>query len=103
MASLREWIRRLWGSLHPSRDDHDLEQELESHLELAADDARERRTADAVRIARIAAGGLSQAMDAVRDQRGVPWLDDMQRDVSYAVRRLASDRPESKRCDIYRE
>src|SRR6266545_502361 len=90
MASLREWIRRLWGTLHPSRDDRDLAHELQVHLDLAAEDARGRRNSDdAVRIARIAAGGVSQAMDAVRDQRGVPWLDDVKRDVSYAVRGLA--------------
>ena len=90
MASLREWIRRLWGTFHPGRDDRDLAQELQSHLDLAADAAQGRRNPDdAVRIARIAAGGVSQAMDAIRDQRGVPWLDDMQRDVGYAVRGLA--------------
>src|SRR5712664_355964 len=90
MASLREWIRRLLGTLHPSRDDGDLAQELQSHLELAADDARGRRNSDdAVRIARIAAGGVSQAMDAIRDRRGVPWLDDVKRDVTYSVRSLA--------------
>jgi predicted permease len=67
-----------------------LAQELRSHLELAAENARGRRNADdAVRIARIAAGGVSQAMDALRDQRGVPWLDDVKRDVGYAVRGLA--------------
>jgi predicted permease len=92
MASLREWIRRLSGTPHPSRDDGDLAQELQSHLELAADDARGRRNSDdAVRIARIAAGGVSQAMDAIRDQRGVPWLADVQRDISYAMRGLAKN------------
>jgi putative ABC transport system permease protein len=89
MDSVREWIRRLWGALHPSRGDRDLEQELQSHLEFAAEEARRRNSDDAARNARVAAGGLSQAMDAVRDQRGVPWLDDMQRDVRYALRGLA--------------
>src|SRR5947209_6229955 len=86
MASVRELIRRLLGILHPSRDDRDLEQELKSHLEFAAEDARRWNSDDAARIARIAAGGISQAMDAVRDQRGVPSLDDLQRDVRYALR-----------------
>lgn len=90
MASLREWIRRLWGTIHPGRDDGDLAQELQLHLDLAAEDARRRPTSDdAVRTARIAAGGVSQAMDAVRDQRGLPWLDDFRRDVSHAARTLA--------------
>src|SRR6266508_4240627 len=89
MASLREWIRRLWGTLQPSRDDRDLEQELRLHLEFAAEDARGRRNPnDTARIARIAAGAVSQAMDAVRDQRGLPWLDDLARDLRYGLRAL---------------
>ena len=31
MASLREWISRLWGTLRPSRGDRELEQELRLH------------------------------------------------------------------------
>jgi len=38
MANLREWIRRLWGTLRPQRDDRDLEQELRLHVELAAEE-----------------------------------------------------------------
>ena len=40
------------------------------------------------RAARIEAGGASQAMDALRDQRGLPWLDDLARDVSHGLRTL---------------
>ena len=36
MATLREWINRLWGALRPSPGDRDLEEELRLHLELAA-------------------------------------------------------------------
>ena len=43
---------------------------------------------DAVRAARIEAGGASQAMDALRDQRGLPWLDDLTRDVGHGLRTL---------------
>ena len=41
-----------------------------------------------MRAARIRAGGASQALDAARDQRGVPWLDDLVRDLRYALRTL---------------
>jgi hypothetical protein len=34
MANLREWVRRLWGTLRLQRDDRDLEQELRLHVEL---------------------------------------------------------------------
>ena len=43
---------------------------------------------EAVRIARIEAGGSSQAMEALRDQRGLPWLEDMAGDVSHGLRML---------------
>ena len=42
MATLREWVSRLWGTLSRNRADRDLEEELRLHLELAAEDARRR-------------------------------------------------------------
>src|SRR3954464_4816985 len=90
MRFLREWIHRLRGTLLPSRRDADLEEELRLHLAMAAEEARRRglEPADAVRAARIEAGGASQAMDTLRDQRGLPWLDDLARDVSHGLRTL---------------
>jgi predicted permease len=87
---LREWIHRLWGALFPTRCDSDLEQELRLHLELAAEDARRPglNAAESARAARLKAGGTSQAMDALRDQRGVPWLDDLTRDAHHGIRML---------------
>ena len=60
------------------------------HLELAGDDVRRRGESPeaARRAARLQAGGVAQAMDALRDQRGLPWLDDLGRDVRHAVRTL---------------
>jgi hypothetical protein len=40
------------------------------------------------RAARANAGSVSQAMDQMREQRSVPWLDDLQRDVRHALRSL---------------
>ena len=42
MRILREWIHRLQGTLLPGRRDADLEDELRSHMEMAAEDARRR-------------------------------------------------------------
>jgi putative ABC transport system permease protein len=91
---LREWAHRLWGMLRLGRRDRDLAEELQAHLELAADDARRRGQApqDAVRAARIRAGGVSQAMDALRDQRGLPAVDALARDLRFGARMLAKDR-----------
>jgi putative ABC transport system permease protein len=90
MRVLREWMHRLGGTLLPRRRDADLEEELRLHLDMAAEDARRRglEPADAARAARLEAGGTSQAMDALRDQRGLPWLDDLARDVSHGLRTL---------------
>jgi len=90
MRIFRGWIQRLRGTLLPGRRDADLEHELRSHMEMATDKARRRGLDpdDASRAARIEAGGASQAMDALRDQRGVPWLDDLARDVSHGLRTL---------------
>ncbi|HEX5108166.1 MAG TPA: ADOP family duplicated permease [Vicinamibacterales bacterium] len=90
MRALREWSHRLWATLSPRRRDDDLEEELRLHLDLVAEDARRRGDDpdEAVRIARIEAGGGARAMDAMRDQRGLPWLDDMARDLGYALRTL---------------
>ena len=93
MATLREWVSRLWGTLSGTRADRDLEEELRLHLELAADDARRRGDSPerAVRAAGLQAGGLQQAMEALRDQRGLPWLGDLARDLRYGCRMLAKN------------
>jgi predicted permease len=93
MATLREWTGRLRGTIHPGRHDRDLEQELRLHLELATQDAQRDGTPPdrAARAAAIRVGGLTQAVEAMRDQRAFPWLDDLIRDVRHAARLLRRD------------
>lgn len=90
MAALREWLVRFWGTLRPGRRDAELERELHAHLELAAE--HERRDVDsneaARRAAAIGVGSVPHAMDALRDQRGLPWLDELTRDARHAIRGL---------------
>jgi len=90
MRTLREWIFRFWGTIRRKRFDQDLEEELRLHWELAAEDMRKRGASaeDAARMARLRAGGGAQAMEALRDQRGLPWLDDLARDAQHALRSL---------------
>jgi len=94
MAFLREWLHRLWGFLRAGRRDSDLERELRAPLELAAEDAKRQGAAanDAAREARLRDGNPALAMDAVRDQRGLPWFDDLTRDIRYALRTLRRSR-----------
>lgn len=91
MATLREWIVRLWGTLRRNPADRDMEEELRLHLELAGEDARRRigSSAEVARTARVPTGGVAQAMEALRDQRGLPWLTDLVRDLRYGCRMLA--------------
>ena len=79
MQRLREWTIRLRNMRRPQRSDGDLEQELRAHLELAAAEGRVER-------------GVAASMDALRDQRGVRWLDDLIRDVRFGLRMLWRDR-----------
>src|SRR4030095_5499309 len=87
---IRQWLDRLLGTLGARRPDRDLEEELRLHLELAAAEERRggRPPADVGRVARIRVGSAVQAMEAMRDQRGLPWLDDLARDVRHALRAL---------------
>ena len=90
MSLLREWAHRIIGMLLRRRRDEDMEEELRLHLELAADEARLRgETArQAEHTAGIRSGGVSQAMESMRDQRGVPWMEELARDVRHGVRAL---------------
>ena len=90
LSSLREWIRRVWGALSGRRTDHDLQRELAGHLAFAEDELRRQGHApnDAARLARAAAGGRIQALEALREQRGLPWLGSSWLDVRLGLRLL---------------
>jgi predicted permease len=94
MRAIREWIHRLLGSLGRQSRDRELEQELQLHLELAAEEARRRGASPekARRAARLHAGHVTQAMEAYRDQRGLPWLDALTSDVRFGWRQLNKHR-----------
>ena len=85
--ALREWVSRLWGTLRGRRPRPEWEEELRLHLELAAEDARRRpgAPADAVRTATLRAGSIPHAVDALHDQAGWPWLEDLARDLRHAL------------------
>src|SRR5262245_4157445 len=76
-------------SLVGRRGERELEQELRFHLELAEEEARRCGVSgNAARLARVNAGGVPQAMESLRDQRGLPWVDDLIRDVRHGLRAL---------------
>jgi predicted permease len=87
---LREWIHRLFGTLRSGRRDSDLQDELQLHIELAAEEAQRRGQTrhEALRTARLRSGSALEALDALRDQRGISWLEELSRDVRYGLRTL---------------
>jgi putative ABC transport system permease protein len=96
MASLREWLLRVWGSLYGGRSDPDLEEELRFHLDSATEDARRRdngaEASDPVRRACLCAGRVAQSVELMRDQQRWPWLDDATRDLRQTFRMLTKAR-----------
>jgi predicted permease len=96
---LIERARRLIGSLRLSRtrSDADLEQELRLHLLLAAEAEQRRGTAASkrVRAARVRSGGVAQAMETLRDQRGIPWIDALAADLVFGWRQIVRHRTAS--------
>jgi predicted permease len=90
VSALRESWQRLIGWVRHRQRDADFEDELQAHLQLAADEleAQGLDRAEARRRAAHAVGGLDAARAGQRDARGLPALESVVADVSYAVRRL---------------
>jgi predicted permease len=87
---VRAWLARLWNTLRPSRADRDLEDELRLHLDLEAERLRRHGYSDeAARRAAVGRlGALGPSVEAVRDRRGLPVVDDLARDVRIGWRGL---------------
>jgi predicted permease len=88
-------LRRLWMKLRgikaEEHADRDLADELDSILHMHIDDnLRGGMTPEqARREALIRLGGVEQVRQAVRDRRGLPWLEVFGRDLKYAMRTLS--------------
>jgi predicted permease len=90
IAAIREWLRRLCGTFRRAPQDAGMEEELRVHLEMVVDDLQRRGLPpkEALRQARLQAGGVAQAMEQRRDQRGLPWLEDLLKDARVGARML---------------
>ena len=89
MSSIRRALARLRTIVRPrGQADEDLRLELESHLDMAiAENVRRGLHPDeARRQAKLASGGLTQAAERVRGQRGVPSVESIAADMRYAIR-----------------
>ena len=90
MSRVRAWLARLGGLFEKQRRDRELDAELASHLEMhMADNIRAGMAPpEARRRAVLALGGVEQTKESYREQRGVPWLDPLIRDVRFGLRML---------------
>ncbi len=90
MSRLRAAFARLAGLFAGRRADDDLHEELRAHVEMATAEyvRRGMDPAGAHRKALLESGGVDQAADAIRDQRGLPWIESAVSDIRYALRSL---------------
>ena len=90
MRHLRAALARITGLFTKHRADDDLREELQAHLEMeiAENIRRGMHPSEARRKALLASGGLTVAAEAVRDQRGLPWIEGIVADIRYALRAL---------------
>ena len=90
MRHVRSLFARIAGLFTKDTSDDDMRAEMEAHLEMEiAENVRRGMAPDeARRQAILASGGITQAAEAVRDQRGLPWIESVAADVKYAFRAL---------------
>ena len=90
MTRLRELLARAFGFVGARRREREMEEELQSHLEMhALDNIRRGMTPDeARRAAVLELGGLEQTRERVRDQRGLPVVAMIGQDARHALRMM---------------
>ena len=88
IRTLRRVWNRMLGSCFGRRREIDLAEELESHIQLLADDNVRRGLppVEAVRLARLRFGSVESAKESYRDQRGLPIIDAITQDLRDGVR-----------------
>src|SRR5262245_47545513 len=90
MRSLRKWILRFGGLFNKRRKDQELDEEIESNLQLHIEDnLRLGMTPDKGRSGvMVKVGGVESTKEAYRDHRGLPVLETLWQDVRYGARML---------------
>jgi putative ABC transport system permease protein len=88
MHKLRALWIRLRGLIGARRDEDDFAAELESHVAMHTEDGIRAGLSpvEARRQALIRLGGAEQTRQAYRERRTLPWLENLLRDVRYALR-----------------
>lgn len=90
MSALRRLVLRLAHFVLPGLGERQLDRELRMHLSMLEEEYQRRGMTleEAALAATRALGGLHRTKELHREARSVVWLDDLRRDLRYAVRTL---------------
>jgi len=90
MAWIKVLLSRFASLFQRRRLDRDLDEELRSHLEMAAEENRRRgmNPEEARRKAMRDFGGVTQVRETVRVREGWSFLENLRRDAGYALRQM---------------
>lgn len=85
---MREWASRIAAAL--GRRDPEMDEELASHLAMAEEEHRQRGMSpeEARQTALREFGGVTQVRETMRLGEGLPFLENLRRDVGYALRQM---------------
>ena len=87
---MREVMSRILAMFRCRKLNGELDEELRTHLEMAAEEYQRRGLSadDAWRKALRDFGGVTQVRETVRMREGLVWVENVRRDVAYALRML---------------
>jgi len=86
---LRAWSRRLRGVFQPGDREHEIAEELESHLQLHIDDNLQRgMTPEAARRRALISLGIERTKQAYRERGTIPMIENFLRDMRFGLRSL---------------
>jgi putative ABC transport system permease protein len=90
MRRLRAWLFRLRGVFNKERRDREFASEIETHLQLHMDDNLRcgMTPEEARRNALMKLGGVEQAKEMYRDQKGLPMIETTLQDLRFGFRML---------------
>jgi macrolide transport system ATP-binding/permease protein len=93
MRTVRAFFKRLAGLRGDPSRDQDLTEEIETNLQLHIDDNLRRGMTpqQARRDAILKLGGLEPAKEAYRDQATIPFVENLARDLRFALRQLSGN------------
>ena len=94
MRRMRAWLVRLTDPFNKRRREQELADEIETNLELQIEDNIRAGMApdEARRNALLKFGNISTLRETVREQRGVAFVEEFERDIAYAIRMLRQNK-----------